>query len=172
MLSLDKYSGTELRWFRRGFASKNHSLVGDNGETYAKLTVAGMIRSYARLETDLKQYKLFWSGFVRRRVKIVDLDDGQLMGELYLGITDSGEFRFDGVRYPFRHNLLGSHYMVTNDLGSPLFSIRDKLLAGKGLPVTLWPGARLNRQLLVMMASVRYALIMIRREAYAPIAQG
>lgn len=167
MLSLERYVGTELRWFRGGLFSKVHELVGDSGDAYAKLTVEGVISSHARLETGLKQYMLTWAGFVRRRVKIVDLDGGQPLGELYLGVTDRGQFRLDGRRYSFEHNLLGSVYTVKDDLGSELFSIKDKILGGKGLQVTLGPDARTNKELLLLICVARYAMIMIYQETYA-----
>ncbi|HEX7391353.1 MAG TPA: hypothetical protein VF374_00180 [Thermoplasmata archaeon] len=166
MLSLERYSGTELRWFRSGLMSKMHELVDDNGATYAKLTVEGVLTSHARLETGLKQYMLTWSGLIRRRIKIIDLDAGQQLGELYLGVTDAGEFRLDGRTFKFDHDLLGSVYTVSDEQGNTVFSIKDRILGGKGLLVTLGPDARTIRELLLLICTARYAMIMFWQEAF------
>ena len=166
MLSLERYMGAELRWLKRGFGRRVHELVGEDGTTFAKLTVEGILTSHARLETDTRRYMLIWTGFMRRRIKIIDLDGNQQLGELYLGIRDRGEFRLNGRRYSLRHNLLGSVYTVTDDVGSVLFRLTDKLLSGKGPLVSLGPDARMNRDLMVLIAAARYAVIMISQEGF------
>jgi hypothetical protein len=173
MKPIQDFKGNEMRWYTTGFARSNNELMGTDGETYATLVWKGILMSKAVGSCAKGDYEFKWAGFLRRHVPIVEISSGNKIGELRLGLFDSGWLQMEnGRRFQFKQLGWKQRWSFFDDLGEKQCTLAFHSWVSRGGDAIIAVNATLNPDLPILLLVGWYAMNMINAEAIASMSYG